>query len=575
MVTVVEWEEFATNWLVKYSPIDHVREALSWLRTIQIEPRKWEKQKKKIKKQLQRFSISYIKHLENGKPSPLQESLLDAVLSGYLAGIADAKTRSKLERFAEPEFKAILDFKRPPRDAIAFWLSVRIISQEEYRKLEEAFRPYVFTMALTTDKNMMIRMKNYIERGLREGFNEEEFIRRIRKLSEDLWREFQAPYLKTVFRTNLNTAMNAARWNQYMQDPFVEILVYKTMADGRVRPTHRMMHNFAAPKTDDVWKQWFPPNGYNCRCFVIGMSKEDWKDEKKFIQEEAKYASKDEKWQWKPKETVPKIDGKPISPDPGFHNAPATFHLINPQRPIVHGLRLSKRFVKGMSIKKPPEYLKGWKWKPYKPVQRASTIEDAISQVQQFFVEEIKPEHIEGIPLEALNDIAKYFYEIFQQYKLPPMKALYSFKYAERLEIFSIDKIDDYNHTFGIFSDYSVALNEEFLKNYPNYPEIKRVLDHSIVIGTLENIQNDRALIYLEAGIIHEIAHFIKSLKESSKSFKKFMKKCKKISHRKLQMLFKTSEDEFFAEFFLMYYYERQSRREFEKYFLLLDREMH
>ncbi len=414
MVTVVEWEEFATEWLVKNAPIDHIREAFSWLLKIHVDKRRWEKQREKIKKQLQKFSISYIKKLESSKSSPIEQALLEAVLSGYIAGIADVKSRSKLEQFQEPALKAILNFRLPPREAIQFWLALRILSHEEYKKLEEAFRPYAFTMALTTDKNMMIRMKNYIERGLREGFNEEEFIRRIRKLSEDLWREFQAPYLKTVFRTNLNTAMNAARWNQYMQDPFVEILVYKTMADGRVRPTHRMMHNFAAPKTDDVWKQWFPPNGYNCRCFVIGMSKEDWKDEKKFIQEEGKYAPKDEKWQWKPKETVPKIDGKPISPDPGFHNAPATFYII---KPVIRGLRVHRAFRQSPSRLYPAPLL-------------SSSKDEALEQMKNY-AERVIKSSFSRVSVETINEINNALYDALRKTSLPKIRIIK----AERMRI--------------------------------------------------------------------------------------------------------------------------------------------
>ena len=73
----------------------------------------------------------------------------------------------------------------------------------------------------------------------------------------------------TVFRTNIQSAINDAQW-QMMHDPAilaeVAYLEYVTMEDTRVRATHRKMHGVIRPVDDPVWKIWYPPNGYNCRC---------------------------------------------------------------------------------------------------------------------------------------------------------------------------------------------------------------------------------------------------------------------------------------------------------------------
>jgi hypothetical protein len=49
-------------------------------------------------------------------------------------------------------------------------------------------------------------------------------------------------------------------------------LQYQTIGDGRVRPTHAALDNIIRPISDPFWKQYYPPNGWRCRCTVIQLS---------------------------------------------------------------------------------------------------------------------------------------------------------------------------------------------------------------------------------------------------------------------------------------------------------------
>lgn len=44
---------------------------------------------------------------------------------------------------------------------------------------------------------------------------------------------------------------------------------YVTRDDLRVRPTHRAMYGFVARRDNEIWRVIRPPNGFNCRCYVI------------------------------------------------------------------------------------------------------------------------------------------------------------------------------------------------------------------------------------------------------------------------------------------------------------------
>lgn len=48
--------------------------------------------------------------------------------------------------------------------------------------------------------------------------------------------------------------------------------LYKTRDDARVRPTHAVMNGFVAQKEWGGWGKCVPPNGFNCRCYLVYMT---------------------------------------------------------------------------------------------------------------------------------------------------------------------------------------------------------------------------------------------------------------------------------------------------------------
>lgn len=46
---------------------------------------------------------------------------------------------------------------------------------------------------------------------------------------------------------------------------------YKSMGDGKVRHTHRALHDVALPAGDPFWNGHYPPWEWGCRCQVVGL----------------------------------------------------------------------------------------------------------------------------------------------------------------------------------------------------------------------------------------------------------------------------------------------------------------
>lgn len=50
-------------------------------------------------------------------------------------------------------------------------------------------------------------------------------------------------------------------------------LQYRTAGDGSVRPEHAALHGVTLPPSDSFWEEFYPPNGWNCRCTVVQVLK--------------------------------------------------------------------------------------------------------------------------------------------------------------------------------------------------------------------------------------------------------------------------------------------------------------
>lgn len=78
--------------------------------------------------------------------------------------------------------------------------------------------------------------------------------------------------IETLYRTQLQTSFNAGRW-QADQDPDIQEILwgykYVTAGDDRVREDHAALDGVTLLKDDPFWQEYWPPNGFNCRCQVI------------------------------------------------------------------------------------------------------------------------------------------------------------------------------------------------------------------------------------------------------------------------------------------------------------------
>lgn len=77
-------------------------------------------------------------------------------------------------------------------------------------------------------------------------------------------------YIEAERQFAISSSISADRWSK-VSDRYN--LQYRTVNDDKVRDEHRVLHDIVLPVEDEFWKQYYPPNGWRCRCVAVQVRK--------------------------------------------------------------------------------------------------------------------------------------------------------------------------------------------------------------------------------------------------------------------------------------------------------------
>ncbi len=189
--------------------------------------------------------------------------------------------------------------KLQPSDAIEYFRSKGYrITWDWHESLAEA-NAKAFTVAKATKMEVLRAIRNETDKAISEGIAFHTYKKELQpKLQKLGWwgkRVKEAPdgtaelvqlgsvnRLKTIFRTNLNTAYSAGRYKQQVELATQRIGAgqywqYLAVMDSRTRPAHRKLHGKVFRFDDPFWDTFYPPNGWNCRCRVRTLTERQLK----------------------------------------------------------------------------------------------------------------------------------------------------------------------------------------------------------------------------------------------------------------------------------------------------------
>lgn len=80
-------------------------------------------------------------------------------------------------------------------------------------------------------------------------------------------------WLEAEYNTSIGSGQMAVRWNDlWAERENFPYLQYQAVNDERTREAHAQLDGVTLPIDDKFWQQYFPPNGWNCRCDVIALA---------------------------------------------------------------------------------------------------------------------------------------------------------------------------------------------------------------------------------------------------------------------------------------------------------------
>lgn len=106
------------------------------------------------------------------------------------------------------------------------------------------------------------------EKGERKPF--ERFLNDVQSID----RTYNRNYLRTEYNFVSASSEMAGRWEDFERDGDEYWLQYRTTGDDRVRPEHAALNGVTLPPSDPFWNVYYPPNGWNCRCTVVQVSRQ-------------------------------------------------------------------------------------------------------------------------------------------------------------------------------------------------------------------------------------------------------------------------------------------------------------
>jgi SPP1 gp7 family putative phage head morphogenesis protein len=165
-------------------------------------------------------------------------------------------------------------FTLPPKDAVAYFKGLGYAVTDDWLSTAEAVRGKAFAVAKGGSLDVLQDLKEGLISAAERGHTEATYIARVGEvLQAKGWAPNSPSRLKTIFRTNMQSAMMAGRWKQFQETresrPYLQ---YVAVMDARTRPSHAAMNGLVFHIDDPIWKTHYPPCGYNCRCRVRAFS---------------------------------------------------------------------------------------------------------------------------------------------------------------------------------------------------------------------------------------------------------------------------------------------------------------
>ena len=185
-------------------------------------------------------------------------------------------------------------FKMTPERVIDYFENKGLKTSFDWHEVYADAHAKAFTVAKMTELELLSDTKKLLENAIKEGKTQAEFKKEAMSLFQkkgwDGYKEVIDPKtgdvkkvelgtpsrIKKIYNCNINSAYATGRYKEMLEEiDIAPYWQYMAIMDGKTRPEHQALHLKVFRADDSFWGNFYPPNGWNCRCFVRNLTKEE------------------------------------------------------------------------------------------------------------------------------------------------------------------------------------------------------------------------------------------------------------------------------------------------------------
>ncbi|MBI3245325.1 MAG: phage head protein [Deltaproteobacteria bacterium] len=173
-------------------------------------------------------------------------------------------------------------FKRPFDEQVAFFRGKlgNLVPTATWRDLWKGQHDRAFMVAGAAKADLLADLAGAVDKSIAEGETIQAFRKRFGEIVQrNGWHGWtgegtpagEAWRTRVIYETNLATSYGAGRLAQLKQGEYPYWMYRHAEAVARPRPQHLAWDGLTLPPDHAFWKTHSPPNGWGCKCRVIGV----------------------------------------------------------------------------------------------------------------------------------------------------------------------------------------------------------------------------------------------------------------------------------------------------------------
>lgn len=180
----------------------------------------------------------------------------------------------------------------PPEKSIEYFESKGYAISFRWDDMLNEAHAKAFTVAGAMKLDLLAAIRGELDSALKEGKTLQSFRKEMEPIlkKHGFWGEVEVtdpqtgevrttnvtPWrLRTIYRTNMQSAYMAGRYQAQTEDDNRPYLQYVAIMDANTRDAHAELNGTVLHKDDPFWDTNYPPNGWGCRCRVRARSERD------------------------------------------------------------------------------------------------------------------------------------------------------------------------------------------------------------------------------------------------------------------------------------------------------------